>query len=60
MVGPQKVGHLLIELAEVILDHAQFFQRELQQSTVNRMQGRTRLGAGITPRMGAFRSGTSA
>jgi hypothetical protein len=25
----EQVGHLLIELAEVILDHTQFFQREL-------------------------------
>ena len=39
----EQVGHLLIELAEVILDHAQFFQRELQQPPVNRMQRRTRL-----------------
>jgi hypothetical protein len=40
VVGRERVGHLLIELAEVILDHAQFFQRELQQLTVNRMQRR--------------------
>jgi hypothetical protein len=31
VVGREKVGHLLIELAEVTLDHAQLFQRELQQ-----------------------------
>ena len=42
VVGREQVGHLLIELAEVILDHAQFFQRE-PQPTVNRMQRRTRL-----------------
>ena len=30
--------HLLIELAEVILDHAQFLECELQKPTVNRMQ----------------------
>ena len=38
VVGCEEVGHLLIEFAEMILDHAQFFQRELQQPTVNRMQ----------------------
>jgi hypothetical protein len=43
VVGREKVGHLLIELAEVILDHARFFQRELQQPTANRVQRRTRL-----------------
>ena len=43
VVGREQVGHLLIELAEVILDHAQFFERELQQPTVDRMQRRTRL-----------------
>ena len=48
MVYRKQVGHLLIELAEVILDHAQFFQRELQQSAVDRMQCRTRLG-GMLP-----------
>ena len=42
-MGREKVGHLLIELAEVILDHTQFFQRELQQPTVNGMQRRTPL-----------------
>jgi hypothetical protein len=44
VVGREQVDHLLIELAEVILDHAQFLQRELQQP-VNRMQRRTRLGS---------------
>jgi hypothetical protein len=39
----EQIGHLLIELAEVILDHAQLVQRELQQPTVDRMQRRTRL-----------------
>ena len=43
MVCRKQVGHLLIELSEVILDHAQLFQRELQQPTVDRMQCRTRL-----------------
>jgi hypothetical protein len=43
MVYRKQVGHLLIELSEVILDHAQLFQRELQQPTVDRMQCRTRL-----------------
>jgi hypothetical protein len=26
----EQIGHLLIELAEVILNHAEFFERELQ------------------------------
>ena len=43
MVFRQQVGHLLIELSEVILDHAQLFERELQQPSVDRMQRRTRL-----------------
>jgi hypothetical protein len=34
MVCREQVGHLLIELSEVILDDAQLFQRELQQPTV--------------------------
>jgi hypothetical protein len=42
VVSREQVGHLLIELAEVILDHAQFFQRELQQPAVDEMQRRTR------------------
>jgi hypothetical protein len=43
VVFGEQVGHLLIELAEVILNHAQFFQRELQQPTVDGMQRRTYL-----------------
>ena len=39
----EQVGHLPIELAEVILDKAQFFERELQQPAVDRMQRRTRV-----------------
>ena len=39
----EQVGHLLIELSEMILDHTQLFQDELQQPTVHRMQRRTRL-----------------
>ena len=39
----EQVGHLLIELAEVILDQAQFVERELQQPAVDRMQRRARL-----------------
>jgi hypothetical protein len=39
----EQIGHLLIELAEVILDHTPLFERELQQPTVDRMQRRTRL-----------------
>jgi hypothetical protein len=42
-VGGEQVGHLLIELAKVILDHAQFFQRELQQPPVHRTERRTGL-----------------
>ena len=43
MVSGEQVGHLLIELTEVILDHTQLFERELQQPAVDRMQCRTRL-----------------
>jgi hypothetical protein len=39
----EQICHLLIELAEVIRDHTQFFEGELQQPTVDRMQRRTRL-----------------
>jgi hypothetical protein len=39
----EQIGHLLIELAEVILDQAQFFERELQQAAVDRMQRRAHL-----------------
>jgi hypothetical protein len=46
-----QVGHLLIELAKVILDDAQCFQRERQQPAVNRMQRRTRV-EGITQLLG--------
>ena len=38
----EQIGHLLIELTEMILDHAQFFEGEFQQRG-NRMQRRTRL-----------------
>jgi hypothetical protein len=38
VVRPEQVSHLLIELVEVILDHPQFFQRELQQPAVHRMR----------------------
>ena len=38
MLGEQ-IGHLLIELVEVIGDHAEFLERELHQPTVDRMQG---------------------
>ena len=41
MLG-EEVGHLLIELAEVILDQSQFVQRELQQPSVHRMKRRAR------------------
>jgi hypothetical protein len=43
VVCPEQVGHLLIKLPEVILNHAQLFQGELQQPAVDRMQRRTRL-----------------
>ena len=43
VVSREQVGHLLIELAEVVFDHAQFFQRELQEPTVDRMQCPTRM-----------------
>jgi hypothetical protein len=43
VVCREQVGHLLIELTELILDHPQLFQRELQQSAVNGMQRRTRM-----------------
>ena len=43
MVSGKQVSHLLIELSEVILDHAQLFECEFQQPTVDRMQGRTRV-----------------
>jgi hypothetical protein len=39
----EQIGHLLIELSEVVLDHAQFVQRELQQPAVDRTQRRTGL-----------------
>ena len=48
MVGGEEVGHRLIELAQVILDQAQFIQREPEQSTVDRMQRRERV-EGIAP-----------
>jgi hypothetical protein len=41
MVG-QELRHLLIELAEVILDQSQFFQRQLQKPAVHGIQRRAR------------------
>jgi len=41
VMGCKQVGHLLIELTEVILDHVQLFKRERQQPSVDRLQGRT-------------------
>jgi hypothetical protein len=43
VVCGEQISHLLIELAEVILDQAQVFEGELQQAAVNGMQRRTRL-----------------
>ena len=40
MVRREQVGHLLIEPSVVVLDHAQLFERELQQPTIDRMQRR--------------------
>jgi len=33
----EQVGHLLIELLEMILDHAQFFECQLQQPAIHRI-----------------------
>ena len=64
VVRREQVGHLLIELAQMILDHAQFFQRESEQSTVDRMQRRGRveglaqlLGCGAQARGGEHGDG---
>ena len=40
VVRREQVGHLLIEPSVVVLDHAQLFERELQQPTIDRMQRR--------------------
>ena len=40
VVGSEQGGHLLLELAQVILEHAQFFQREREHATVDGMQRR--------------------
>jgi len=40
VVDREQIGHLLLELSEVILDHAQLVQRELHQPAVDRMQRR--------------------
>jgi len=40
MVCRKEIGHLLIKLAEVILDQAEFVQGELEQAAVDRMQRR--------------------
>src|SRR5207244_271752 len=39
MLG-EEVGHLLIELAEVVLDQSQFVQRQLQEPAIHRIQRR--------------------
>jgi hypothetical protein len=64
VVCRKQVRHLLIELAEMILDHAQFFERKFQQPTVDRMQRSTRLegiaqllGRGTQARGGERRQG---
>ena len=38
MMRGEDVRHLLIELAEVLLDRSQFFQRQRQQPTIYGMQ----------------------
>ena len=43
VAGGEQIGHLLIELGKVILDHAQFFQSEREQPAVDRMPRSTRL-----------------
>jgi hypothetical protein len=42
MMLREQVGHLLIELAKVLLDQSQFLERQLQQPTIHRMQRRAR------------------
>jgi len=34
----EELRHLLIELGKVVFDHAQFFQRELHQSPIHRVE----------------------
>jgi hypothetical protein len=41
VVFGEQVSHLLIQLAEVLLDQAQCLERELQEPTVEGMQGST-------------------
>ena len=42
MMVSEQLRHLLIELDEVIFDHAQFVQRQLHQSPVHRVEIRAR------------------
>jgi hypothetical protein len=37
----EQIGHLLIELVEMVGDHAELFERVLHQLSVDRVQGRT-------------------
>ena len=48
MVCREQISHLLIELAQVILDHAQFLEGELQEPTVE--------GCSVRPALKASRS----
>jgi hypothetical protein len=42
MMFSREVRHLLIELAEVVLDQAQFVQRQLQEPAIHGIQRRAR------------------
>ena len=42
MMRGEEVGHLLIQLAEMVLDQSQFFQRQLQKPPIHRIQRRAR------------------
>jgi hypothetical protein len=42
VMSREELGHLVIKLAEVILDQTQFFQGQLQQPAIHGIEGRAR------------------
>jgi hypothetical protein len=59
VVVREQLRHLVIELSEVVFDHAQFFQRELHQSPIHRVEIGAR-AKGIAQLVGVARKRESA